>query len=107
MTVVRIRNVEGWVVESLRARARSNGRSLESELRELLREEAMRPEKELAGKLRRMRGEMREKHGTLSDSVALLREVQAFFSDAAPREVVLSDELSRDRRAEAAREDRD
>jgi bifunctional DNA-binding transcriptional regulator/antitoxin component of YhaV-PrlF toxin-antitoxin module len=37
----------------------------------------------------------------------VLREVQAFFSDAAPREVVLSDELSRDRRAEAAREDRD
>jgi bifunctional DNA-binding transcriptional regulator/antitoxin component of YhaV-PrlF toxin-antitoxin module len=37
----------------------------------------------------------------------VLREVQAFFSDAAPREVVLSDELSRDRRAEAALEDRD
>jgi bifunctional DNA-binding transcriptional regulator/antitoxin component of YhaV-PrlF toxin-antitoxin module len=37
----------------------------------------------------------------------VVREVQAFFSDAAPRDVVLSDELSRDRRAEATREERD
>ena len=36
----------------------------------------------------------------------VIQEVQAFFADAAPRDVVLSDELSRDRRAEAAREDR-
>jgi bifunctional DNA-binding transcriptional regulator/antitoxin component of YhaV-PrlF toxin-antitoxin module len=37
----------------------------------------------------------------------VVREVQAFFSDAAPRDVVLSDELSWDRRAEAGREERD
>lgn len=37
----------------------------------------------------------------------VLREVQAFFTDAAPSDVVLSDELSRDRRAESAREERD
>jgi bifunctional DNA-binding transcriptional regulator/antitoxin component of YhaV-PrlF toxin-antitoxin module len=36
----------------------------------------------------------------------VIQEVQAFFADAAPRDVVLSDELSRDRHAEAAREDR-
>jgi bifunctional DNA-binding transcriptional regulator/antitoxin component of YhaV-PrlF toxin-antitoxin module len=36
----------------------------------------------------------------------VIQEVQAFFADAAPRDVVLSDELSRDRRAEAAWEDR-
>ena len=34
----------------------------------------------------------------------VIREVQAYFADAAPPEVILSDELSRDRRAEAARE---
>lgn len=37
---------------------------------------------------------------------AVIREVQAFFADAAPAGVVLSEELSRDRKAEAARENR-
>ena len=74
MTEVRIRNVAEWVVESLRARARSKGHSLEGELRELLTEEAMRPKKELAGQLRRMRDELRDKYGSFSDSAALIRE---------------------------------
>ena len=38
---------------------------------------------------------------------AVIREVQAFFKDAAPSDVVVSEELIRDRREEAAREDRD
>jgi len=38
---------------------------------------------------------------------AVVREVQAFFADAAPPDVLLSEELLRDRRAEADREDRD
>jgi len=37
----------------------------------------------------------------------VIREVQAFFADAAPSNVLMSEELSRDRRAEAAREKRD
>ena len=37
---------------------------------------------------------------------AVIREVQAFFADAAPPDVLLSEELLRDRREEAAREDR-
>lgn len=37
---------------------------------------------------------------------AVIHEVQAFFADAAPPEVSLSDELIRDRRDEAKREDR-
>jgi AbrB family looped-hinge helix DNA binding protein len=36
---------------------------------------------------------------------AVVREVQAFFADAAQPDVLLSDELIRDRRAEAARDD--
>jgi plasmid stability protein len=74
MTEVRIRNVDDWVVESLRLRARSKGQSLEGTLRELLHQEAMRPKQELAGELRRMREELRKKYGTFSDSVALIRE---------------------------------
>ena len=74
MTEVRIRSVERWVVESLSARARSKGNSLEGELRELLREEAMRSRRELGHELRRLRCELREKYGTFSDSAALIRE---------------------------------
>jgi AbrB family looped-hinge helix DNA binding protein len=37
----------------------------------------------------------------------VVREVQAFFADAAPSTVLISEELSRDRRAEAARDAND
>jgi bifunctional DNA-binding transcriptional regulator/antitoxin component of YhaV-PrlF toxin-antitoxin module len=37
----------------------------------------------------------------------VIREVQAFFADAAPPDILISDELSHDRRAEAARDERD
>jgi plasmid stability protein len=74
MTEVRIRNVDEWVVESIRARARATGRSLEATLRELLRQEALRPKQALADELRRMRGELRQKYGTFTDSAALVRE---------------------------------
>lgn len=37
---------------------------------------------------------------------AVLREVQAFFADVAPPEVLLSDELIKDRHEEAVRESR-
>jgi bifunctional DNA-binding transcriptional regulator/antitoxin component of YhaV-PrlF toxin-antitoxin module len=36
----------------------------------------------------------------------VVREVQDFFADAAPKKVLLSEELSRDRRVEAAGEKR-
>jgi len=37
---------------------------------------------------------------------AVIREVQEFFADAAPPHVVLTEELSRDRRGEAAGDQR-
>jgi antitoxin FitA len=74
VTDVRIRNVDPWVLESLKLRAKGNGNSLEGELREILRHEAMRPKQALAEELRRMRGELREKYGTFSDSAVLIRE---------------------------------
>jgi bifunctional DNA-binding transcriptional regulator/antitoxin component of YhaV-PrlF toxin-antitoxin module len=36
----------------------------------------------------------------------VVRDVQDFFADAAPKKVLLSEELSRDRRAEAAHDKR-
>lgn len=74
MTEIRIRNVDDWIVESIRARARATSRSLEATLRDLLRQEALRPKQALADELRRMRGELRQKYGTFSDSAALIRE---------------------------------
>ncbi len=37
----------------------------------------------------------------------VIREVQAFFADAAPADVLLSDELTQQRKAEAATENHD
>ena len=74
MTELRVRNVDEWIVESLRTRARSKGNSLEGELRALLRHEALRPKQELAEELRCMRDELRQKYGTFSDSAELIRE---------------------------------
>lgn len=76
MTDVRVRNLEPWVVDSLRTRARANGHSLEGELRELLRREALRPKEELADEFRRMRDELKGKHGTFTDSAAVIREMR-------------------------------
>ena len=53
---------------------REHGNSLEGELKELLRQEAMRPKMELAEELNRLRGELREKYGMFSDSAALIHE---------------------------------
>lgn len=74
MTELRIRNVDEWVVESLRLRARSKGQSLEGALREWLSQEALRPKLELANDLRQMREQLRKKYGSFSDSTALIRK---------------------------------
>jgi antitoxin FitA len=74
MSEIRIRKVDDWVVDALRQRARAMGESLEGSLRVLLQQEALRPKKELAAKLRQMREELRQKYGTFSDSTALIRQ---------------------------------
>lgn len=38
---------------------------------------------------------------------SVIREVQAFFADVAPRDVLVSEELIKERREEAAREERE
>jgi antitoxin FitA len=76
MTDVRVRNVDEWVVDALRTRARANRRSLEGELRELLRQEALRPKQELAAELRSMLDELRDRPRSFSDSAAIIREIR-------------------------------
>lgn len=74
MTEWRIFNVEEWIDESLRASADSKGNGLEGELRERRREDSLRPNEALADQLRRMRGELRDRHSRFSDSAGLIRE---------------------------------
>ncbi len=73
MSDIRIRQVEDWIVDSLRRQARSHGKSLEAALRELLHQEAMRSKHQLAQELRQMQDELRQKYGTFSDSTAVIR----------------------------------
>lgn len=73
MPQLRVRNIEEWVCQALKDRARLNGHSLEAELRELLRAEARRPKQELANELRQLHQEQVEKYGVFSDSTPHLR----------------------------------
>ncbi len=74
MAEVRVRNLEEWVVELLRTRARRHGRSLEGELRLLLSEEAMRPRLQAAERAEALREAIRQESGQLPNSAALIRE---------------------------------
>ena len=71
MSSIHVRNLEPWVVEMLRDQAQRAGcSSLES----YLRDEAMRPRREWAEKLRARREEMFQKYGLFSDSAELIRQ---------------------------------
>ena len=76
MTELRIRKVEEWITAALRARARRHERSLEEELRVLLRDDVMREKKALADRIAARLEKVREKYGTFSDSAALIREMR-------------------------------
>lgn len=75
MSAIHVRNLEPWVVEMLRDQAQRAGcSSLESYLRDHLRDEAMRPRREWAAKLKARQDEFRQKYGVLSDSAELIRQ---------------------------------
>lgn len=74
MAEIRVRNLNEWVVDEFRARAKRHGKSLEGELRELLSNIAQQSKLALSEELRSMRFELRRKYGTFSDSVELIRE---------------------------------
>lgn len=76
MADVKIRRLDGWVVESFRARARRAGRSLEDELRQFLTETARERRQRLADDLDAFAGELRSKYGEMPDSTELIREAR-------------------------------
>jgi plasmid stability protein len=73
MADVKIRRLPDWVVATVKARARSAGRSLEEELRILLTEAAGRSKLDRAAELSAFRGMLRRKYGAVSDSTAGIR----------------------------------
>jgi plasmid stability protein len=74
MSELRIRKLEEWVTAALRARARRHDRSLEEELRVLLRDDVLREKKALVDRAACRLEKLRQKYGTFSDSATLIRE---------------------------------
>jgi plasmid stability protein len=74
MSELRIRKVEERIAAALRARARRHDRSLEEELRVLLRDEALREKLAVAERAAGQLERLRQKRGTLRDSAVFIRE---------------------------------
>jgi plasmid stability protein len=74
MADVKIRKLDGWVVESFRARAKQAGRSLEEELRQFLTKAARERRRRFIAELEELNDRLREKYGELPDSTPLIRE---------------------------------
>jgi plasmid stability protein len=66
--------MEDWVIVELKAQAKAHGHSLEAELRERLREIALRPRREMAERAARLRQAIAQEHGMLPDSAEAIRE---------------------------------
>lgn len=71
---VRVRKIDDWVVSWFRTQAKRHGRSLESELREILTGTALQRKKAIADKMRADLKQIEEKYGLFSDSAKLIRE---------------------------------
>jgi hypothetical protein len=75
MSEIRVRNLERWVIDFLRDRARAEGHQhLESFLRQHLRAEALRKRREWAARLKARHEELYQKYGLFSDSAKLIRQ---------------------------------
>lgn len=73
MPELRIRNIESWIVETFRSLARSNGRSMEAEIKDFLKKQALGSKEQLANEMKDMTDEIRAKYGELSGSETLIR----------------------------------
>jgi plasmid stability protein len=74
MPELRVRNMDEWVIAELKAQAKAHGHSLEAELREQLREMALRPKREMAERAARLRNAIAQEHGLLPDSADAIRK---------------------------------
>lgn len=74
MSELRVRNMDDWVIAELKAQAKAHGRSLEAELRDGLRELALRPRQSMVERAAQLRQAIASEHGLLPDSAAAIRE---------------------------------
>ena len=74
MPDVKIRRLPDWVVAAHKMKADCSGRSLEDELRVLLTDAALRPQRDCAVEIRAFRERVRGKYGSLCDSTTLIRK---------------------------------
>ncbi|MBI3210838.1 MAG: hypothetical protein HYZ37_18290 [Candidatus Solibacter usitatus] len=76
MTVeaVKVRRLPEWVVDAHKARAEAAGVSLEEQLRELLTESALTPQRDFAAKAAAWNSGLKARYGSLGDSTELIRE---------------------------------
>lgn len=70
---IKIRKLPPWVIDAHKAKAEQAGISLEEEMRRLLTDEALRPQKEWAKKAAAWQEALEKKYGKLSDSTELIR----------------------------------
>ena len=74
MSELRVRNMDDWVIAELKVQAKAHGNSLEAELRDRLRELALRPRREMAERAAQFRNAIAQEHGLLPDSAEAIRE---------------------------------
>jgi plasmid stability protein len=74
MSEVRIRNVDDWVVEWHRTQAKLDGKTLETELRQILTESALAKKREIADEMRVDLEKFRSDGRFFSDSAKIIRE---------------------------------
>ena len=74
MADLHIRQLDEWTIDSLRRQSLAKGQELEVFLADLLYKQAMRPNRKLARKLRKMQEQLRKKYDTFSDSAVFIRE---------------------------------
>ena len=78
MPELRIRNVEPWIVEVYRDKARKHGLTMEREIRDTLARLAVQEMTDFLTELRQARTHQREKYGVLADSTpAMLADREA------------------------------
>ncbi|MCC6365422.1 MAG: hypothetical protein IT165_18060 [Bryobacterales bacterium] len=71
---VKIRKLPDWVIDAHKSKAEQEGISLEEELRNLLTESALKPQRDFAAKAEAWNSQLKTRYGTLSDSTEIIRE---------------------------------
>ncbi|MEZ5691022.1 MAG: hypothetical protein R3D71_05085 [Rickettsiales bacterium] len=76
MAEIRVRNLESWVVDSMKLRAKRNGRSLEAELREMLTGFVQNERQQLVESSRDLRDKVQKECGILPSSAEFIRSMR-------------------------------